>query len=164
MQTTRINSINFWPNIKEQESYPATKSNPNPTCRQSKQDATYDGDQTWERPLPHLPQESPWQCGFNFHDRHCFELCEEGCWPTTSSTGGSLTTKIDNMTDLNFSILLTAMWTYLICLIDEFNQHDQYQQTIPRTHIKCDIIAGGHKGIVARLKSVRDEVTSGNFK
>lgn len=36
--------------------------------------------------------------------------------PTTSSTGGSLTTEVDNMTD-----------------------------------IKCDIIAGGHKGIVARL-------------
>ena len=111
IQTKRVNGINLWPNIKEQECYPATKSNPNHTCRQSKQDATCDGDQTWERPLPHLPQESPWQCGFNFHDRHCFELCEEEYWPATSSTGGSLTTKIDNMTDLNFSIVLPTMWT-----------------------------------------------------
>ena len=29
IQTKRVNGINFWPNITEQESYPATKSSPN---------------------------------------------------------------------------------------------------------------------------------------
>ena len=46
-------------------------------------------------------------------------------------------------------------------MVDKYNQHYQYR--ISRTHIKCDIIAGGHKGIVAGLKSVGDEVTSGNL-
>ena len=46
-------------------------------------------------------------------------------------------------------------------MVDKYNQHYQYR--ISRTHIKCDIIAGGHKGIVARLKSIGGEVTSGNL-
>ena len=117
IQTTKVNSINFWPNIIEQESYPATKSNPNQPANKASRMPHAMGTKLGSHHCYTSHRNRPESVVLTFSIMHCFELCEEEYWPTTSSTGGSLTTKIDNMTDLNFSIVLPAMSTQYIWLL-----------------------------------------------
>ena len=117
IQTTRVNSMNFWPNIIEQESYPATKSNPNLPADKASRMPHAMGTKLGSDHCHTSHRNRPESVVLTFSIMYCFELCEEEYWPTTSSTRGSLTTKIDNMTDLNYWVVLPEMSSQYNCFM-----------------------------------------------